>query len=123
MQFYEYRCPNDACRRTTTTSRGPQDRLDDICLYCGDPGPLKRVFAVALHRPMQEHFNNTVGKPISDMRQFRNELSRMGDEYSERNGIETNYQPVDMSDRDALGVTDAGLDETRRRMHAEGKKV
>lgn len=114
MQVYEYRCP-DCEHRVISHLRG--DRLEADCDYCDPAGPVprvfKRVFSVSLQRPMQEHFNSTVGKPISDMRQFKRELARKGAEYTERTGIETNYQPVDMGDRKALGVTDDGLPGSR----------
>jgi len=114
MAVYEYRCPT--CRaRLTSTTRG--DRLDASCAACGDPGPHVRVFSVAIHRPMMEHFNRTVGKPISSMQQFRDELSRKGAEYTERTGIEVNYQPIDLADQKAVGATDEGLDATRKKKH------
>jgi len=111
MQLYEYRCP-ECDSRVVSHQRG--DRLEADCPVCELPNvEHRRVFAVSLQRPMQEHFNSTVGKPISDMRQFKRELARKGAEYTERTGIETNYQPVDMGDRKALGVTDDGLPGSR----------
>lgn len=118
--LFEYRCP--VCEhRVISHVRG--DRLEADCDYCESPRMFKRVFSVSVKRPMQEHFNETVGMPISDERQFARELRRKGEQYTAETGIETNYQPVDYRDKDALGVTDAGLEATRARMHAEGRKV
>lgn len=105
MARFEYRCP-ECENRVISSVRG--DRLDADCPHCGEPREFRRVFSVQIQRPMQEHFNNTVNMPISDPRQFARELRRKGDEYTERTGIETNYQPVDLDDRAALGVTDVG---------------
>lgn len=122
MTLFEYRCPECEHR---VVSHVRADRLEADCDHCDPANPIPRVFrrlfSVSVQRPMQEHFNNTVGKPISDMRQFERELARKGDEYTERTGIETRYRPVDYRDREALGVTDAGLEQTRRRMRGEGR--
>jgi hypothetical protein len=67
---------------------------------------------------MQEHWNHSVGQPIRTMRQFRDALARKSDEMTERTGVPHDYQPVDLSDREALGVTDEGLEETERRRRA-----
>lgn len=45
---------------------------------------------------MHEHYNPTVGKPISSMNQLKSELSRASDEQSEKTGVTHNYQPVDL---------------------------
>lgn len=117
MALFEYKCP-ECENRVISTLRG--DRLEADCPHCEAPRVFKRVFSVVVRRPMQEHFNPTVGMPISDEKQFARELRRKGDQYTERTGIETNYQPIDTRDKEALGVTDAGLDATRARMRAEG---
>lgn len=118
MALFEYKCP-ECENRVISHVRG--DRLDADCPHCEEPREFRRVFSVSMQRPMQEHFNHTVGQPISDPKQFARALSRKGEEYTERTGIETNYQPIDLQDRSALGVTDAGLDATRKRMHTEGR--
>ncbi len=84
------------------------------------PGEMRRVWAVALERPMMEHFNTTVGKPISDGKKFVNELNRLSDQYSERSGVESKFVPTDPNDHKALGVTGEGLDSTNRVRRAKG---
>lgn len=75
---------------------------------CG--GILRRVYSFAVKPAMQEHYNMAVGKPISNMRQFKTELDRKSEKDAERLGIPVNYQPVDWMDKETLGVTDEGLE-------------
>ncbi len=100
---YEYKCPT-CDSRLITGARG--DRLDAECTHCGDPGPHVRVFSISVHRPLAEHWNETVQAPVRGMDGFKRALKKRGDEYGERTGIQVNYQPLDMSDRKAVGVTD-----------------
>lgn len=64
----------------------------------------------AFKRPMEPHYNYAVGQHISSMGQFTSELHRRSDELSETTGADHNFQPVDLTDKKALGVTDEGLD-------------
>jgi len=68
-----------------------------------------RSFQCQLAPVMQEHWSTALGKPVSDRRRFLAELRKSSDLASERLGFEQNYQPVDIDDRKALGVTDEGL--------------
>lgn len=74
---------------------------------------MKRVYtSVQFGRVMHEHMNVAVGKPISDMRQFKDELARSSDRESERMGFTVNYQPADLTDDKALKVNEDGMDAT-----------
>lgn len=119
MQIYAYKCPQ--CGQTYDTTDGPMDRLPLPCSVCEHPGPLHRSFQLQVQRPMLEHWNATLHKPISDMRQFKDGLKAQGEAAAEYTGIETDYQPIDPSDTKALGVTGEGLDETNRVRVREGK--
>ena len=58
--------------------------------------PLKRVYSsVQFASVMQEHFNPSVGKPISSMSQYRDELKRASERATEKTGILHNFQPAD----------------------------
>lgn len=108
--LYAYRCPNTDCSYEHLDHRRG-DRLPLACPQCQHPGPLHRRFSVSVHRPMQEHWNTSVNAPVSSMRDFREKLKAAGEEYTLRTGIETNYQPVDISDTKALGVTSEGIED------------
>jgi hypothetical protein len=84
-------------------------------LACGGCGEsMSRDYSgVSVHRPMPEHFNATVGKPISSMRQFDDELKRKSDEYTLRTGIEAKFVSHDPSEARALGVTSEGISEQK----------
>lgn len=63
-----------------------------------------------------------VGKPVSNSRNFKDELKRQSETQTLRTGIETDYQPVDYRDTDSLGVDQEGLDSTYRRLHNSGEQ-
>jgi len=71
---------------------------------------------------MHEHYNHTVGKPISDPKQFKEELKRSSERESERTGRTVNYVPVDLNDKESLRVTDEGMDRTMRRKTITGER-
>jgi hypothetical protein len=108
VPIYEYQCRN--CKATVTSTI----RRDTFGSCNCDLGELKRKYSFS-HKPaMQEHFNATVGQPISSMTKFKDALARRGEEYHHYTGIETNYQPLDLSDTQACKVTNEGLDSTNR---------
>lgn len=116
MPTYEYRC--DQCAHLTTVTK-PLNEHHTIrptfmadCPVCRHLTTFKRRFSFTFQPPMAEHFNTTVNKPISSMRQFRDELKRASAEATERTGIEHDYQPVEWGDTEALGVTNEGIDES-----------
>jgi len=114
--IYEYRCPK--CRAlTTSTHRG--DRLHEPCGACGH-SPLHRKFSVAVKPMMHEHFNKAVGKPISSMRQFKDELKAASEKATEETGIPHNYVPVEYGDREAFGATGEGIYERNVRRSKVG---
>ena len=117
--IYEYKCP--FCQtHTTSTHRG--DRLHTACIVCQHHGPLHRVFAVSIHKPMMAHFNKSVGKEISSQRQFEQELRRQSDIATLNTGIEHRFEPIDLSDVKTLGVTEKGLDTTNEQRIKKGQK-
>jgi hypothetical protein len=110
VQIYEYKCP-ECDQRYTSTDRC--DRLGQTCRLCEHPGPLHRVFSIAVHRPIHVHYNETVGKTVTGKKDFANKLRQKGEEYTARTGIETNYQPIEPGDI-KQHVTEEGLDGTNR---------
>ncbi len=66
--------------------------------------------------------NLTTGRVESDARKFATHLREQSEIMGERLGMAVDYQPVDMTDRDALGVTDEGLDATHDAAVREGRK-
>ena len=119
MPVYSYRC--GSCE---SLGEKWQHHTDDHLLTCPECGvdALKRVFSFKMQPIMHEHFNHTVGKPISDRKQFQRELDHAADKETERTGRQVNYVPVDMNDREGLRVTDEGMDSTLRRKTKTGER-
>lgn len=88
------------------------------CPLCG--GRMRRGASFNFNRPMREHYNHSVGQFVGNERQFKDGLKRKSEEMSMRTGMEHNYQPVDVTDMKALGVTDEGLEHTRKVHHDKG---
>jgi hypothetical protein len=112
--IYEYKCRSCG---TVETSDVRADSMGE-CPNCF--GYLTRLYSVSVAKSMPEHFNPTVGKHISSMRQFDDELKRKSDEYYLRTGIEAKFVSHDASDAAALGVTNEGIDASNRQRHKEG---
>lgn len=119
MPIYEYKCP-DCDAREVTTTRG--NRLDRICRGCANPGPLRRVFGFSFPPMMHEHFNQSVGKPISSMRQYKDELKVKSEEATLRTGIEHRYVPKDM-DPASVDVTSEGIHESNLAREKQGEPL
>ena len=108
MTIYAYRCKS--CRADIdSTFRG--DRHPAPCPACGAADTLARRFSISVAPGMPEHFNHTVGKPISSMAQMRSELSRKSDEYFDKTGIPTKFVPKEWGE---LGATGEGMDAANR---------
>lgn len=98
MPIYEFKCPR--CGATTTTMIRPRDgRLHQPCpALCGFGGPLRRVFSFTFRPVLHAGWNPTVGREISDHKQFASELTRASDKAEEETGIPHRYAPVDYGD-------------------------
>lgn len=66
--------------------------------------------------------NLSTGRVESDPKKFAAHLRQKSEEMSERLGMKVDYQPCDMTDKDALGVTDEGLDATHDHQVRTGQK-
>ena len=119
MPVYLYRC-----HECGVHGEKWQRHTDDHLLTCPecDADALKRVYSFAMRAIMHEHFDHTVGKVISDPRQFKEELSRASEKEAERTGRKVNYVPVDLGDRESLRVTEEGMDSTMRRKTETGQR-
>lgn len=84
-------------------------------------GLLRRKFSFSVRSTFQETFNQTTGTFTSSERQFKDQLKVQSEMDSMRHGYDINYQPVDLHDKEALGVTDEGLDETYRQRYDSGR--
>ena len=110
MPEYQYRCPQ--CRLMFVTLSRTEI---PPCPVCGAVS--NRQFSFNVRNSLPEHFNHSVGSYVSNERQLRDALKVISDEQSARVGMDHNYEylsPADMADASAHGVTEEGLDDTRR---------
>jgi DNA-directed RNA polymerase subunit RPC12/RpoP len=95
---FEYQC--DSCGTILSLQRG--DRIS--CPNCGLTA--KRRFSFNRQSMFQDHYNNAVGRYVTNDRQFRDELKKGAEAATQRTGLEHNYEPVDVGDRAAYGITE-----------------
>lgn len=69
---------------------------------------------------MQEHWNPTVGRYVANERDFNDGLKRASEAASLTTGMDHNYVPVDLRDREACGATEEGLEHSKRVRRAQG---
>jgi hypothetical protein len=129
MPLYDFRCPDhrDVHDTLMCAIADAPLTLYSFCDFCQSMRDFKRVFGFN-HKPgMEEHLNQSVGKPISSMRQYRDELSRKSDEMGQDRiyqtadgekvivpGIPVNYKPLEWGDHQAFGATNEGIDASNR---------
>jgi hypothetical protein len=103
MKLYQFICPT--CRRISVEGNLDRTPYCDLCQI-----EMGRKYSFSVGKSMHEHFNHSVGQYISNKRNFTDALKRKSEEMWEKNGIETRYTPVDITERESLGVTDANED-------------
>lgn len=120
MKLQDYRCKN--CDQMFVGTHVLSEDLPElICPFCGMQGSIAKKFSIAVHRPMAEHYNLSTGSWESSMTSIKEKFRKASDEATERTGIPHNFQPVDLRDKEALGVTDEGLDSTYRKRREAGQ--
>lgn len=99
MTLYTYRCAECGNEFLSST------RADQVefTACCGNWG--QRIWGFTAKAIMHEHMNTSVGAPVSSMQGFKDGLARRSEEAFNRTGVEHNFQPVDLGDKQTLGVT------------------
>lgn len=77
-------------------------------------------FGMVWHNPGTPHL--ATGKPVSGMKDLKEQLHVASEEMGERLGMAVNYEPVDLSEKEALGVTEEGMDSTHDMAVKQGRK-
>lgn len=128
--MYEYRCSECGNTDTITDDRdGPLKARADaglITCTCTPDAVYRRRFSFSTPPMMHEHYNYTVGRPISSMRQFRDELKRASEEHTLRTGgVPADFQPIDHEELVRMSLEkhgDDGLKEQHDAAVARGEK-
>lgn len=118
MASYAFRCPS--CRASYTIESSVHDSTPEMrpCPRCGNDSI--RHYGFNMARSFPEHFNQSIGQYVNNNREFTDGLKRSSAEMSERMGQHVDYQPLgpsEMAEASAHGVTEEGLEDTRRRQH------
>jgi hypothetical protein len=92
------------------------------------------VWGFVFKTPFQPHFNPSLGVAVNSESQYRSELARISEQQSRPGTVYDadgnphtverplhNYQPVDIRDKAALGVTNDGLDATYDAWKKQGR--
>ena len=101
--LYEYRC--DSCGTFQSADRA--DRAP--CQTCGLVASRRYGFRVA-RSTFSGGYNPSVGAHVGSMGELKSHFSRLSDEQSRLTGQPVDIQPIDYSDRAAVGITDADVD-------------
>lgn len=60
----------------------------------------------AFHREMPAQFSPALGRYLGSKREYHDALKAASEHASESTGMDHNYLPMDMADKDATGATD-----------------
>lgn len=115
MPVYSFRCPTCGLEDELVASihTGPGT------IYCCDT-PMDRIYhPPAVRTSWVPHYNHSVGRYVRTEAEFRSALSQASDDMSARTNIDHSYVPVEAGDREAMGVTDAGMDASRKAHRGE----
>jgi hypothetical protein len=109
---YQYLCPS--CGSAVISD----SRSDTTICPCGVTASRDWTFGYV--KPFQEHFNSSVGMYVNNRSQLQDALKVASEEASYRMGLDHSYEylsPADMAEASNHGVTEEGLDDTRRAQH------
>lgn len=132
---YEGRCPVNSdpdgeftviCQVTSNVNESTI-WCEDECAVLLQPTQLRKCFqaqgtAFATVWQDTDTPNLTTGRVETDARKMQQYLDQRSDEESERLGMTVDFQMVDPTDKDALGLSDEGLDATHDRQISTGQK-
>ena len=117
MPIYEYKCRTCGLLQHLNQPISSH-RPSSLTCQCGQHA--KRVFGFRMGEIFHGHYNPTVGRYVTGKNDFNSALSRASDEASESTGIPHNYVPMDLRDREQVGVTEEGMAATHDARVAAG---
>ena len=114
MPLFDYKCP-----------RGHQlvepVRADEInCTYSDCHEIARRRFSFSIKTAVPAHYNHAVGAYVRNEQDVKDALKRAAEKQYDALGYSSDFtylNPADMSEATHLGVTEEGMDSTRRRWH------
>lgn len=113
---YDYKCQNCGAEMDDDSFRPiGSPHPSRKCPLCGGVF-LRAICRVSIQRGMdwggsfQPHFNQTVGEPVTSLRDFHEKLAAKARANTEATGIEHVYTTTDPRDRAAFGITDEAVE-------------
>jgi hypothetical protein len=104
MALYEYQCRTcgqvDSITHPIEPDWNPPQNMGECPNGCGTI--LRRVYTLQIAKVMQEHYNSSVGKTVSSMRGYKDDLKRASEAATLKTGIPHNYVATGGSESTAL---------------------
>lgn len=104
MPVYEFKC--DSCGLQIEKYYQFTDAQVAEC-----HGMMRKLLPKFQYTRFSEVYSPGLGKEVNSRGRYKEELKIKSEQVSERTGILHNFQPVDLSDKKALGVTDQGIED------------
>lgn len=84
-------------------------------LTCPEGHQAKRLYrrAPLIKQMVHDHYNKSLGRGVSGMKDFREGLKRKSAQDAERLGMDVQYEPIDPGDHEACGVNPDEIAERR----------
>lgn len=125
MPTYEYKCPEcgNEMSAVMSISTYVSEQMDWDMPNCGQCHyQMHRVYTPLPHvMDTPGHYNLAVGAYVSSDSDLREKLKAASEQASIKTGIDHDYRPVDMRDRERFKVDGSGLESTARARHDAGK--
>lgn len=102
MPIYEFKC--DTCGAITEKYYEFNDAHVAEC-----HGLMRKLLPRFQYTRFNEVYSPGLGKEVNSRGRYKADLRAKSEQVSERTGMLHDFQPVDLSDKKALGVTDEGL--------------
>ena len=117
MPLYEYESKESGERFTVSTQEA-KDFYDQHV-----PTLYRRIFSFN-SAPTFSAINpeDPRAEPVTSKSRYKSELQRLSDEHSSRhNGMDVNYQPIDIRNPLEVGVSEQGIEAAAKKARDEGK--
>lgn len=117
MPLYEYE-DKETRERTIVSTAADKSYMDSLV----SRGTHRRIFGFSIANSFSAvNPEDPRHEPITSRTRYKDELSRLSEEHSRRfGGMEVNYQPVDIRDPSAVGVSEAGVEMAERKRREAG---
>ena len=113
MALHDFRCTDPNCTNIDIDvyQSVHDSRPTDICSLCGAES-IKILAFPAIKPSLPAHFNAATNTYVENEAHLKSVMRQQSDALTERTGVVHDFQPVDRRDKEALGVTEEGLDKT-----------